>query len=205
MTGLSRFLDPAVALVLITTMAAGLRRHPVGLLPVAFGAGLLMALTAHVREAGRCPARLSPGAVQLTIRLADPVSGGTARARVEDHGCHGLVAVRLEQADSMAAGTRLAITGRWLPRQSRLRPAGGTLIVRSHEAVGSRPRVAERVRTAVTRASESLYGDRAPIVDALILGRRTAMDPELREDFARAGLVHLLAISGFHVGLLTSW
>ncbi|HUG28321.1 MAG TPA: DNA internalization-related competence protein ComEC/Rec2, partial [Gemmatimonadales bacterium] len=47
--------------------------------------------------------------------------------------------------------------------------------------------------------------DRAPIVDALILGRRTAMDPELREDFARAGLVHLLAISGFHVGLLTSW
>ncbi len=205
MTGLSRFLDPAVALVVVAMLAAALRRYPGGLLPLAFGAGLLMALTAQAREAGRCPARLAAGAVNLTIRLADPVSGGTARARVEDHGCHGLVAVRLEQADSMAAGTRLAISGRWLPRLSRLRPAAGTLVVRSHEVIGSHPRVAERVRTAVTRASERLYGDRAPIVDALILGRRTAMDPDLREDFARAGLVHLLAISGFHVGLLTSW
>lgn len=205
MTGLSRFLDPTVALVVAATVAAGLRRHPAGLLPLAFGAGLLMALTAHVREAGRCPVRLPAGAVSLTIRLADPVSGGTARAWVEDHGCHGLVAVRVEQADSVPAGTRLAITGRWLPRLSRLRPAAGTLVVRSHEIVGTQPRVGERVRTAVTRASERLYGDRAPVVDALILGRRTAMDPALREDFARAGLVHLLAISGFHVGLLTSW
>jgi competence protein ComEC len=205
MTGLSRFLDPAVALLVAAAVAAGLRRHPAGLLPLAFGAGLLMALTAHVREAGRCPVRLPAGAVSLTVRLADPVSGGTARAWVEDHGCHGLVAVRVEQADSLPAGTRLAITGRWLPRQSRLRPAAGTLVVRSHEVVGIQPRVGERVRTAVTRASERLYGGRAPVVDALILGRRTAMDPELREDFTRAGLVHLLAISGFHVGLLTSW
>ena len=205
MTGLSRFLDPTVALVVATMVAVGLRRHPAGLLPLAFGAGLLMALTAHAREAGRCAARLPAGAISLTLRLADPVSGGTARAWVEDHGCHGLVAIRVEQADALPAGTRLAITGRWLPRQSRLRPAAGTLVVRSREVVGTQPRVGERVRTAVTRASERLYGDRAPIVDALILGRRSAMDPTLREDFARAGLVHLLAISGFHVGLLTSW
>jgi hypothetical protein len=80
MTGLSRFLDPAVALLVAAAVAAGLRRHPAGLLPLAFGAGLLMALTAHVREAGRCPVRLPAGAVSLTVRLADPVSGGTARA-----------------------------------------------------------------------------------------------------------------------------
>ncbi|MFN2316093.1 MAG: ComEC/Rec2 family competence protein, partial [Gemmatimonadales bacterium] len=205
MTGLSRFLDPGVALVLAALVAGVLRRHPAGLLPLAFGAGLLLALTTQVREAGRCAVRLPAGDVSLTIRLADPVSGGTARARVEGHGCHGLVALRVEQADSLPAGTRLAVTGRWLPRLSRLRPAAGMLVVRSHDVVGSQPRVGERLRTALTRASERLYGHRAPVVDALILGRRTAMDPELREDFARAGLVHLLAISGFHVGLLTSW
>lgn len=205
MTGLSRFLDPAAALVVAAAAAAALRRHPAGVLPLACGAGLLMALLAHTREAGRCAVRLPAGEVNLTLRLADPVSGGTARARVETPGCHGLVALRLERADSLPAGTRLKITGRWLPRLSRLRPAAGTLVVRAHEVIGMQPGAGERVRTAITRASERLYGPRAPVVDALILGRRTAMDPEVREDFARAGLVHLLAISGFHVGLLTSW
>jgi competence protein ComEC len=42
-------------------------------------------------------------------------------------------------------------------------------------------------------------------VDALILGRRGEIDPELQERFARSGLVHLLSISGFHVGLITAW
>ncbi len=43
------------------------------------------------------------------------------------------------------------------------------------------------------------------MVDALILGRRGGIDPELQDRFARSGLVHLLSISGFHVGLITAW
>ena len=31
------------------------------------------------------------------------------------------------------------------------------------------------------------------------------IDPELQQRFADAGLVHLLSISGFHVGLITAW
>lgn len=205
MTGLSRFLDPTLALILAAIVAAVLRRHPIGLLPLAFGAGLLLAQTAHIRESGRCAARLPAGEAALAVRLADPVTGGTARARAQGPGCHGLLELRFDEATAMPAGTRLTIRGRWVPRLTRFRPAAGTLVVRSHEVTGIRPRVDERLRTAITRAGERLYGDRAPVIDALILGRRTAMDPELREDFARAGLVHLLAISGFHVGLLTSW
>ncbi len=41
------------------------------------------------------------------------------------------------------------------------------------------------------------------MVDALILGRRGGIDLELQDRFARSGLVHLLSISGFHVGLIT--
>jgi ComEC/Rec2-related protein len=40
------------------------------------------------------------------------------------------------------------------------------------------------------------------MAEALLLGRRERMDPAVRERFTRAGLVHLLAISGTHVGLL---
>jgi competence protein ComEC len=65
--------------------------------------------------------------------------------------------------------------------------------------------VSARLRTALARASAELYGSRAPLVDALMLGRRGAIDPDLQDRFAQSGLVHLLSISGFHVGLIGGW
>jgi competence protein ComEC len=43
------------------------------------------------------------------------------------------------------------------------------------------------------------------MVDALILGRRSGLDRALQDRFAQSGLVHLLSISGFHVGVITAW
>jgi competence protein ComEC len=43
------------------------------------------------------------------------------------------------------------------------------------------------------------------MVDALILGRRSGIDRNLQDRFAQSGLVHLLSISGFHVGVITAW
>jgi len=37
---------------------------------------------------------------------------------------------------------------------------------------------------------------------ALILGERQGITPELREPFNRAGLGHILAVSGLHIGLV---
>jgi predicted membrane metal-binding protein len=42
------------------------------------------------------------------------------------------------------------------------------------------------------------------MIDALILGRR-GVSIDLQDRFAWSGLVHLLSISGFHVGLITAW
>jgi competence protein ComEC len=57
----------------------------------------------------------------------------------------------------------------------------------------------------LARSSRTLYGERAPMVDALILGRRGGIDRALQDRFAQSGLVHLLSISGFHVGVITAW
>ena len=46
---------------------------------------------------------------------------------------------------------------------------------------------------------------RAPLVDALVVGRRSGMDRQLKTSFASSGLVHLLSISGFHIGLIAAW
>ena len=40
------------------------------------------------------------------------------------------------------------------------------------------------------------------IAQALLLGYRTEMDPELNQQFARTGTLHIFAISGLHVGML---
>jgi competence protein ComEC len=205
LTGLSRFLDPWFVAVPGLVLAVAVRHRGGWILPAAVAAGALLAETAIAREAGRCAAALPAGELVLQLRLADPVGAGTARARPLGAGCHGTVTLRLDEAGSHPAGTVLEVSGRWIPRPPSPGPAAGTLVARAHRVLSFQPTAPERLRTAISEAFERLYGPRAPVVDALILGRRATMDPVLREDFARAGLVHLLSISGFHVGLLISW
>jgi competence protein ComEC len=52
---------------------------------------------------------------------------------------------------------------------------------------------------------ESEFPRHAGLVAALVLADRSALAPDLRDRFARAGTAHLLAISGFHVGVLAGW
>lgn len=47
-----------------------------------------------------------------------------------------------------------------------------------------------------------LFGPRSPLADALLLGRREALDPAITRRFTDSGLIHLLAISGAHVALI---
>ena len=109
----------------------------------------------------------------------------------------------------MPAGAVVTVSGRWVPRPEWSGRPGGTLVVsRADSGRGGgaqRPSMSARLRNAVAQASRELYGARAPLVDALVVGRRADMDPALKDAFAQSGLVHLLSISGFHVGLLAGW
>ena len=89
----------------------------------------------------------------------------------------------------------LPLAGAWRP------PAGGFGVDRL-QAPESPPNDCAPGWSLRIRA---LYGARSPTVEALLLNRRSAMDPELRDQYARSGLVHLLSISGFHVGLIALW
>lgn len=61
------------------------------------------------------------------------------------------------------------------------------------------------LRDVVSQRVRALYGGRAGLVEAVVLGRRDDIDRALRTSFAAAGLAHLLAISGLHVGVLAGW
>jgi len=91
------------------------------------------------------------------------------------------------------------------------RGVAGVLRVKASDALvilpdggGRSPRAA--LRRWRRRAAEA-FRDRVPpeeagIVEAVLLGERRDLDPALRERFRRTGTVHLLVVSGLHVGMV---
>lgn len=63
----------------------------------------------------------------------------------------------------------------------------------------------QRVRAAgVQRVESRLPPDVSPAAAAILLAERGRLDPATSRRFANAGLAHLLAISGLHVGILAA-
>ena len=186
---------------LVAILAAGLvRRAPWGAVVVlACGAGLAHGNLTGAREAASCAAAWRPGRHAAVVRLADAPGGrGLADAVVRHapEGCAGRIRLRLA-AGPIPSGATLVVVGR--------HQAGAALRVERYRVLDVAPAPRFRIRDAVGRRIASLYGPRAPIVDALVLGRRGDIDPELRAEFVAAGLAHLLAISGLHVGIIAAW
>ncbi len=60
-------------------------------------------------------------------------------------------------------------------------------------------------RASIRARLAELFPDRVGLAAALILADRSSLPPHVREAFAASGTAHLLAISGFHVGILAGW
>ncbi|MFI5210395.1 MAG: DNA internalization-related competence protein ComEC/Rec2 [Gemmatimonadales bacterium] len=211
-TGLSHFLDTALALGVVAVFALGASRRAPGLaalLVVAALGRVAGSTTAGVAALG-CAARLPAGPVTVVARIVDPLPADTSPAlgsvTLPGAGCQGSLWSRWRASPGgLDAGSMVRISGRWIPDSSRWQAPGGLLLVDSAAIVSRSPSPAERLRTWVVLRIRALYGGRSPTVEALLLNRRSAMDPELRDQYARSGLVHLLSISGFHVGLIALW
>jgi competence protein ComEC len=206
-TGLLHFGDPfAVAAVLLGS--ALYRRAPIVSLFAAAGLiGRLSGELAWLGEAHRCAARLPAGRLQLQVELIEPSdsAGGRIEVLPLNAGCSAPVAARWPANRPLAAGAVAEVTGQWIPRRTVTGRPAGTLVVSLVGRSSGRPGLAARLRTGLATASRRLYGPRAPMVDALIVGRRGGIDRTLQEQFAQSGLIHLLSISGFHVGIITAW
>ncbi len=60
-----------------------------------------------------------------------------------------------------------------------------------------------RVRTKIYCAIDRAFSPRsAGLVKSLLFGDRTGLTDEIKESFRRTGLMHLLAVSGLHLGIL---
>lgn len=162
---------------------------------------------AWMTEASACTRRLPERPLRLRIRVLEPSDGSGGRIAILPlrAGCTGKVVARWPRRFPAKAGAEFSVIGSWVPRAGRGGRPGGSLMVVEARALASHPSLSARLRTHLFSTSRTLYGARAPVIDALILGSQGGIDPELQDRFARSGLVHLLSISGFHIGLIAAW
>ncbi len=177
-------------------------------IPVTVVASGLVA--AHATSAAStCPGATDAGPAATVGRFLVSPRSGSAPFVPED-GCPDFTVV-WAGADSLelpTAGRPVRLEGRW--REGRRRP---WLMATTATPVGrADPPGRGAARWAIVRWRDGLlgritrlYGDEAPLVAALILARREGLDPEVREAFAVTGVAHLLAISGFHVGVVAGF
>jgi len=217
--------------LLVAGIAAGrVPRYPLLLAGLLGVAGLVYGAAAGSRSRASCLARLSGGneivaAGLLEDRVPGLGGGGASRAtarlggatlvsggrRCEPEG----VRVTLPLADQpREAGDRVILKGIWrrsgegrLPRS--IDRYGYVSAMSIESADGGEgdvrgARLAVRVRAKLARRlEERLPGpDIAGVGKALLLADRTTLSRDVRQRFVDAGIVHLLAISGLHVGMI---
>ena len=147
----------------------------------------------------------------LTGRFTAPPLTDRARL-VRADGCGALTVVLSPSGptnfewSSIAAGRTVRVRGRM--RQGRNGPWFSATAIELGTDGGPGPVwqrfrwAAVRFRGELVRRIHHLYGDQAPLVTALTLARTEGLDRHVRDAFAGAGIAHLLAISGFHVGVV---
>jgi competence protein ComEC len=204
-TGLAHFPAPAFGIPVIALLALVLHGRPYGWLPWAMAAGLALGTIERAKSHLQCAAILPAAELRISARLLEPVEDGIAAARPDRSQCLGAITVRIRGARLLSSGSRWMMTGRWIPSPRFGGRPDGILVVRNLDPQSSHPGLAERLRNWLARTTATLYGSRAGLVEALLVGRRGGIDPAINAAFARSGLVHLLSISGFHVGIVFGW
>ncbi|MFD1293440.1 ComEC/Rec2 family competence protein [Lutibacter holmesii] len=70
----------------------------------------------------------------------------------------------------------------------------------THSLKGVAAAVRNKINTALLQ--NGFQGDELAVIDALLLGQRQQISYELRESYTGAGAIHILAVSGLHVGII---
>ncbi|HEV8612068.1 MAG TPA: DNA internalization-related competence protein ComEC/Rec2 [Gemmatimonadales bacterium] len=204
-TGLSRFPAPPIALSVISVAALLLHRRRYSWLPAFAALGFALGAVTRIESLRSCAALLPAAEITLPVRLLEPVTAGLAAAELPASSCAGAITLRARSERLLPAGTNWIVRGRWIPSPRLGGRPDGILVAAELSPRAGVPGPAARLRNWLTRTTVRLYGVRAGLVDALLVGRRGGIDPGLNAAFARSGLVHLLSISGFHVGIVFGW
>ncbi len=179
-------------------------------------AGAIWGAAAALREARDCRGGWREGErLALVVELWDLArAGGASRATVTwPAACRGPITVRWPATSRAALPSGAAVlVGTWHRSAARIAsswPAraarAGRLAVQRSRPLAAPVGARAALRLSAERRIVRLYGERrAPLAIALTTGAGDQLDNEVHRRFARAGIAHILAISGLHVGILAA-
>lgn len=167
------------------------RSAAIGLIVLAI-AGIAIA-RGDARDDEQCVKRAQRSDSVLVV-VADSIGeGGFTRGRLAE--CGAPIALSVAGGSAHAGATVLA-------RGAVLRSQRGLLMQGAAISVVRRPGTLPRIRAAAGRAIDRTFRGDAPLVRALLIADRGDLSPEVRDRFAAAGLAHILAIAGLHIGFI---
>jgi competence protein ComEC len=195
LTGTASVVTCAVAASLLAAAIAARReRSQLPALATVAAAAILVG-AADVSQSARCTQRLVATHEWRAEFEAAAQAGGVGRARLSAGGCasRAILLVSSGRADAgsvgMVRGIASADPRGLFVRSARIRDA------RRHPSLAVlRARAGERI--------DRIFGADAPVVRALVIGDMSLIPSAQRDRFARAGLVHMLSVSGLHVAII---
>lgn len=196
LAGFSRSAEPAAAAALCAGAVAAIVSRPrIAAGCVLFAAGTFGAATTSRRQ--RSCAALAARAETVSLELiTDGAPGGFARGRVP---CGARASLFIAKGRAAAGATVRARGVGTLAIDSTMVTVRAAVI----EQVAHPPWTAY-LRGAALRATDRDFGTDAPLVRALVLADMAGMSPEIRDRWAAAGMVHMLSVSGLHVGIIAA-
>ncbi len=123
--------------------------------------------------------------------------GAFVQASVSDGACSGRAALSVVHG-SAPAGAHVRVSG------DPVRSERGMSI--RHARIGAREgsSVLLSLRARAGARIDRIFGSDAPMVRALLIADTHALAPGLRDRYAAAGIIHMLSISGLHVGIIAA-
>jgi competence protein ComEC len=157
-------------------------------------AGCIVGAAGRVAER-RCASDVAETVSWRVRLLADARPGERVPVVRLDRGCHveAWLSVRSGAAQAGSVATARGVVVRGRARQAMERAQLGT---------ATRGRGTPALRARAGRAIDRAFGAQAPLARALLIADERAIAPALRRRFADAGIVHMLSISGLHVGII---
>ena len=187
-------MSTAALLLLAAFMPARRRSAARPAIAAVAAAGVFLGL-GDVQHSSRCTTALV-AAHEWTARFeAAAEEGGVGRATVSAHGCESR-ATLLVSSGRAGAGTEAQVHGVASADERGL-------FIRSVRIRDvRRPWSLAAMRASAGARIDRIFAGDAPVVRALVIGDMTMIPAGQRDRFARAGLVHMLSVSGLHVAII---
>ncbi len=215
------WLTAVLSVALLAAGAARPGRLAVLLIPAALVLGL--ARTAHHQQTQAPLVQAPPGAVlQLEGEVVDAHPGARRTLKVERAGPAGaepMPAAGLVEffapGGAAPAGARITVIGAFEPAQPRGSPQlrktaetfAGRIQTQQVRIVSpppdAKPPWLTRLRDHIDRSVRGVLPEpHGALLSAILVGKRSSLPGDLRNDFLASGLIHVVAISGFNITLV---